>query len=118
MTYFATPAADPQEFLQMMQPFQQPPGCQMDPGPDQSYHYGTQNRPVPIGCERLAEKKMGDPCYFRQPRKHNQYREAEGLNPEDGVRAFLGLFHKFYCASARKFCPAKVTLLDTTAPGH
>jgi hypothetical protein len=28
------------------------------------------------------------------------------------------LFHKFYCASARKFCPAKVTLLDTTAPGH
>ena len=118
MADLATPAANPQKFFQMMQPFQQPSGRPMDPGPDQGDHNGSQKRPVPIGGEGLVEKKMGNSRDFGQPRKHNQDREAERFNPEDGVGSSLGWFHEFYSAGAANYCPVKVTILDTPARGR
>ena len=76
---------------------------------------------MPVGGKWLAENKMRNPHYFRQPGKRDNKREAEGFNPEDRIRFTLNLFHEFYCACAGTFCPEKVmpgSAPEQDAPGR
>ncbi len=46
-----TPTANPQEFFEVMQALEQPAREEINPGPDQKYHDGSKDRPVPVGNE-------------------------------------------------------------------
>ena len=60
---------------------------------------------MPVGRERLAKNQMRDVNDFRQPRKNDHQREAEGLVPEDEVPFYFGLFHELNCARGENPCP-------------
>lgn len=58
-THLATPTADPQEFFQVVQAFQQPLGDAMYPGPDQQDHQSPKRGPMPVGGKRFAKNEIG-----------------------------------------------------------
>lgn len=112
VTHLAAPTTDAQKFLEMVQPFEQPPGDEMNPAPNQQNDNGAENGAAPVGSEWLVKNQVREVECFRQPRKNNHHGKAQGFRPENGVRFSLCLFHGFNFARDKNACPEKVTNLD------
>lgn len=120
VAYLAAPTANPQKILQVMQPFQQPLGGCVDPGPDQQEYRGPEHRAAPVGSKLLSKNEMGKPYQFRHPGKCNQQRETDRCDPEDGILFVFNPFHQLFSVLMAWILLAKVMppTLDFRTHGH